>query len=146
MSNDFYRALKEKFRGSRERVKSRLRDTAPLRWGVLQARLLRGYGLSSRIKALFKKIARPFIRRCIIFIKARPSLRSKTIVLAHRLGMYHSIRTVYDRILGHGPITRGFPSSAKTPTLSVELSQLTPRAREIFAELKAAIKNQQESR
>jgi O-antigen chain-terminating methyltransferase len=114
------------------------RITAPLRWCELQASRLREQDFSARAKELIKKLVRLFARRFTAFIDGHPILRIRIVALAQRLGCHQSLRSVYWRLSG-----RRHPHSPNQPT---ELSQLTPRAQEIYAKLKAAMKNKQDSR
>ena len=123
------------------------RITAPLRWLGLQVRRMPDLGFLGRAKALIKKIAHPITRRCIAFIYARLTLKNRTVAIAQRLGVYQSLRTLYWRQSGHAngirlaAIERSVPISSQPG----ELPQLTPRAREIYLALQAAIKNRRNS-
>jgi O-antigen chain-terminating methyltransferase len=122
------------------------RITAPLRWWGLQVRRLREQGFRARTKVLIKKIAQSFFRQCFAFIAANPVLRNRAVVLAQRTGVYQSFRSVYRGLLDHGHPMRTSAGHPLMPNHPTELSQLTPRAQEIYAELKSAIKNKQDSR
>jgi O-antigen chain-terminating methyltransferase len=120
------------------------RITAPLRWCGLQAHRLREQGLLARTKVLIKKIARSFVHRGNAFFNAHPALKNRAVVLAQRLGVYQSLRSVYWRLSGHAHPMRASAGHADRPNLPNELSQLTPRAREVYAELTAAIENKKD--
>ena len=120
------------------------RITAPLRWCGLQARSFREQGLLARIKVLIKKIAWSFVHRGLTFFNAHPDLKDQAVVLAQRLGVYQSLRSVYCRLSGHAHLIRDSAGHADRPNLPNELSQLTPRAREVYAELTAAIENKKD--
>ena len=108
------------------------RITAPLRWITSQARALRAIRL--------KAGAKPLLRHSARFVMARGWLSTvANAILAH----YPSLRTRLRRVI-HEPI--GAMSTACAP-LAVELAQLSPRARRIYAELKAkSEQHQKESR
>jgi O-antigen chain-terminating methyltransferase len=107
------------------------RITAPLRWCGLQARRLREQGLWTRTQARIKKIARPFVRRCITFVDAHPALRKWAVVPARRAG--------------DDPIAAATSHASRSNQPS-DPPQLTPRARAIDAELKANIENKRDAR
>jgi len=112
--------------------------TAHVRWFGTQVRLLRQYGFRSRSKALAKKLSKPLVRRVLFYISTKPSLRFKCVIVAEKFGLYRPLRTIYHRYVErhHAHIVE--------PTISESaygesLAHLTPRAREIYADLKAAI-------
>ena len=112
------------------------RITAPLRWPMHQLRLLRQYGLKARFKALVKKIA----RKAIQFASSRPWLKRWGITLAHKLGLYSRLQQLHWST-NHNAVNASSALSSNVPS---ELSQLTPRARQIHADLKAAIAQRRE--
>ena len=93
----------------------------------------------SRTKALIKKIARPIVRLCITFVTTHPALKNRIVTLANRLGFYQLLRSVYWRLSGRGHLLRPPAGHSHLPNQPNELPQLTPRARKIYADLKAAI-------
>ena len=97
----------------------------------------------SRTKALIKKIARPIVRLCITFVTTHPALKNRIVTLANRLGFYQLLRSVYWRLSGRGHFLRIASTRLYMSEQPGELTQLTPRAREIYADLKVAIKNEQ---
>jgi len=114
------------------------RITAPLRWLILQIRLLRQYGLFSRIKALIKKILGLLIGRGVAFMASHPGLRFRLIALLRKLGLYDALRLVYLRLSrSHRPKKAGGYEGPDN------LQDLTPLARRIYADLKNAIGKQQ---
>lgn len=117
------------------------RITAPLRWCGSQMRLFRERGFKGRAKGLIKTIARPLVRRSIALINARPDLRNRVAALAQRVGMYAFFRSIYWRFSVYENSMRASASRADMSNQTVELPQLTPRAREIYAQLRADIEN-----
>jgi len=114
------------------------RITSPLRWFGTQVRLLRQHGFRSRSMALAKKLSKPLIRRVFFYISTKPSLRFKCVNVAEKFGLYRPLRTIYHRYAErhHSHIVK--------PTISESaygesLAHLAPRARRIYADLKAAI-------
>jgi lipopolysaccharide biosynthesis glycosyltransferase len=115
------------------------RITAPLRWPMNQLRLLGQYGFKARLKSLIKKI----LSRVLPFIATRPKLKAWAVRLAYRLGVAEQIKPFAQTILQS--------RLSEVPTLSAGNSQeyqlideinLTPRARQIYNDLKLAIAQQ----
>ncbi len=115
------------------------RITAPLRWPGIQARLLRQYGLVVRLKMLAKKIIRPIARRGVAFLSARPELRLRCVTWAKRFGLYEPFRAFYSWVASPSMLGQSIVSD-------LTLTQLTPHARHIYADLKAAIEKNREAR
>ena len=123
------------------------RITAPLRWCGHQARLVRQQGLALRLKALVKKIVRQSVRCGAAFLTARPRLRLGCIALISGCRLYDSLQAFFSRCSAQqdsGNSPSGMEqSAASNPTVD----QLPPRARQIYADLKAAIeRRRKESR
>ena len=113
-----------------------IRITAPLRWAGTQARRLKAEGPKARSTAFIKKL----LRKATGFVTARPRLKRLVISVAERLGLAPRLRRMYwGATLNHLP-ANAVSSDQKLPT---ELSALTPRARQIYADLKAAIERHQ---
>jgi len=112
-----------------------------MKWFVSQAELLRQQGLSARFKAFVKKVARPVIKRSYNFLSARPALHHRFVVLAIRLGLYNSLRSIYLSPSVHHIST---PQITTHSNIAVEISekQLTPHARNIYNDLKSGISTQ----
>ena len=99
--------------------------TAPWRWAGNQIGFIHQDGLLMRIMTLIKKVARPFLRNTIVFIDSQRSFRSILIIIVRKLRIYGYLKTLYERIIiGSAPI---------------EVRHLTPNARRIYADLKAAM-------
>ena len=117
------------------------RWTAPLRWVFGQARRVKNEGLKSRIKAFIKKATRKINHELLL----RPSLRQKLIGVSRRLGIHASLKTLLRKAQGH-PASSTYLSFVKDGGLNQpNLENLSPRARQIYADLKKAVeeKNQQ---
>ncbi|MCE8014241.1 FkbM family methyltransferase [Halomonas daqingensis] len=117
------------------------RITAPLRWVAYQLRLLRKCGVKVRSIALIRKIGGSAVRRIFGFINARPTLRHKFVVLAHKLGAYNRLRKLYHRFQQSRDFNFPGSSTAQNYRVPSSLEQLTPRAREIYDELLSAIEH-----
>jgi len=109
-----------------------IRITAPLRWAGTQARRLQAEGPKARSTAFIKKL----FRKATGFVTARPRLKRLVIWVAQRLGLTPRLRRMYwSATLNHLPAN----AASSDQTLPTELSALTPRARQIYADLKTAI-------
>lgn len=88
-----------------------------------------------RGRALAKKIGKPVAKRSMAFVNSRPKLRQYIIGLCHRLGFYEKIRRLHRRLHGQSQVTP-FEAHFANPQSFADLS---PRARQFYADLKAAI-------
>lgn len=129
------------------------RLTAPLRWVRFQIGLLRSQGLASRLRSLFKKLARALLGRMFRWLETRPRLRRAGAALARRLGLDARLRSLYRhwwlpsmRAAGE-PVAAGVMANAdlsaprsaiegQTPAQGAPI--LSPRARQIKTWLDAA--------
>jgi O-antigen chain-terminating methyltransferase len=114
--------------------------TAIPRWCRHQARLMRQHGFSSRLRALVKKIVRPLAKRGDAFLRSRPKLRFRCVDLTQRLGLYDPLRSLYCRCLGRQGIENSPSVGGQGAVSHLTVDSLTPRARQIYAHLNAAIK------
>jgi len=116
------------------------RITAPLRWPVLQWRLLRQYGVKSRVKALCSRV----LRKLMPLVMARPTLRAWATRLAYRLGVAERLKFLVRSVVQSQPSTPARTSvSCSQEPQPLEMAHLSPRARRIYADLKTAIAKQQ---
>lgn len=107
------------------------RITAPLRWISFQFRLLHQNGPISRIKAVTKKV----LLRLMAFATGKPQLKRFATACARRLGLTNRLRQLY--LGAHSSTGNPYHKQA----IPHELSNLTPRAREIYQQLKQAIED-----
>lgn len=112
------------------------RITAPLRWSVRQSRLLRQHGAKARIKALIKKT----LRKLILSVMARPTIRSWATRLAYRLGVAERLKFLVRSVL-HSQQSGPSDRSSQVP-LALNHAHLSPSARQIYADLKEAVAQQ----
>lgn len=113
------------------------RITAPLRWAKMQFMRLRQEGLKARIKALIKKVLRQISHQ----LKHQSALRQRLIDLSLKWGFYDWLKALNLKVQTQGPgSTRHVSPPAHKPQ---SLNDLTPRAREIYADLKQGIQGQQ---
>lgn len=119
------------------------RITAPLRWPIHQWLLLRQHGPKSRAKALTKQV----LRKLLPAVVARPRLFSWAKHLTNTLGLTERlkpfVRSVF-KMHSH-PLVTSAPSSEvirKEASFLLNASpHLTPRARQIYTDLKTAIEH-----
>ena len=103
------------------------RITAPLRWTASAL-----YGLSP---GAMKAHATTLLRHAARYVIARPRLRNAALALLDRLP---SVKSRLSHIL----IGDALPQIAAAH-VPIDLAHLTPRARQIYADLKAAIEHRQ---
>lgn len=123
-------------------VSTSWRMTAPLRELSSQAGLLR-QGAPARIKAIVKKLILPLAKRIIAFLKLRPGLAGKLLNLSARMGLDAFLRSRYQNLTGHLVPTADPVHRVQPP--GVPLDHLTPRARSIYVDLKAAVQSKREA-
>jgi hypothetical protein len=110
------------------------RFTAPLRWFFGQAKRLKQEGFQSRVKAFVKKALRKINHELLL----RPTLRKKLIGASRRLGIHAALKSLLRKAQGYSV------SPINPPHLSREFDgtnfvRLSPRARQIYTDLKKAI-------
>jgi hypothetical protein len=89
-------------------------------------------------KALAKKLGKSMAQQVFSYISARPGLRYRCINAASKLGLYEPLRLMYRKFRGHRFAGHHHSPAAKS------LAHMTPRARRIYADLKAAIEKNKE--
>jgi multidrug efflux pump subunit AcrA (membrane-fusion protein) len=109
------------------------RITSPLRWIVKQVRMLRSAGLHSRFKALVKKT----LRKVNYELLRRPAFRLRLLRWSHKFGLYGWLKALQAKVQvdTNSIFIQG---DASTPT-QTNLEDLSPRAQQIYADLKDAI-------
>lgn len=115
--------------------------TMPLRWLGAQARHLKREGLAARTEALMKKLARSLLRGSTRYIDSRPGLRMRIVGLAHRFGIYQKLRVFYSRLSANKQSQLPDICTVVQSIQSDEdaFSHLTPRARQIYDQLKTMV-------
>jgi FkbM family methyltransferase len=115
------------------------RITAPLRWPVHQVHLLRQHGLNSRVRALAKKV----LKKLILLVIVRPKLLTFATRLVHRLGAADRLKPfVRSCLVTPSSAIENVGANYSTSVPSTDLANLSPRARQIYADLKVAIAQQ----
>jgi len=110
--------------------------TYPLRWFASQFRLFRTHGVKKRIKAAARKMGRPVLKISANFVNSKPLLRQQLIAVSKKTGTYEGIKKIQNRLQN---ITSEYP-----PIERRTHSHLTPRAQQIYDDLKAAIEKNKE--
>ena len=121
------------------------RVTAPLRWSVVQLRKVNAGGFWPGTKVVIKKAVRSFLLRCVMFIGARPVLKSRISILAKQLGFDELLRSIQRRLASRQNVVNAAPQPASFLNKSSKFSQLTPRQLAVYSDIKAAIKKNKES-
>lgn len=105
--------------------------TAPLRWISLQFGLLRTYGLLARVQAFIQKAIIPFLSILTTVVDRFPKIRQRIVALSIASGQQARLRKVYLRIKRAQP-------HAGTGDFIPSQKSLTPRAQQIYRDIKAA--------
>lgn len=111
------------------------RLTAPLRWVFGQVRRLKHEGLKSRVKAFVKKALRKINHELLL----RPSLRQKLIGVSRRLGIHAALKTLLRKAQGYRASSTYSPFVNDGGLNHRNLENLSPRARQIYADLKKVV-------
>jgi FkbM family methyltransferase len=111
------------------------RVTAPLRWAGLVVRDPFLQTLKQRSKLLLQHAA--------LYIDRRPVLKNAATKLLHR---FPSVKARLAQTIGQTAIQPSLLQSTQSLNRQVDLADLTPHARQIYADLKAAIERQQKER
>jgi FkbM family methyltransferase len=112
------------------------RITAPLRLAMHQARLLRQCGVKARFKVLIIKI----VRKPMQFAISRPRLKCWGVKFARTTNLYVRLMHFYSDM----NYKVFYTSPALGANVPSKLSQLSPRARRIYSDLKAAIEQHEQ--
>lgn len=89
-----------------------------------------------------QRFVKAVARKAVIFISRHPLLKSGMLLVIRRVGLHAVVRTVYARLV---VAASGADKSLGSP-FPLECSNLSPHARQIYAELKSAIKRSQKER
>ena len=111
---------------------------------MVQLRKLKPSGFWPGTKVAIKKTARPFLLRCVVFIGARPALKSRISILAKQLGFDELLRSIQRRLVGRQNVVNAALEPASFLNKASNFSQLTPRQLAVYSDVKAAIKKNKE--
>jgi lipopolysaccharide biosynthesis glycosyltransferase len=112
------------------------RITAPLRWPVHQLNLLRTYGFKQRAKAAVKKV----LRKVVHWLISRPKLKSLAKQVVNKFFMSERLKLFVRSLLNTPQQTSHQDSSQQ---ISEDSTVLTPRARQIYQDLKQAMQSRE---
>jgi O-antigen chain-terminating methyltransferase len=115
------------------------RITAPLRWPVLQARLLREHGFKRRSKDAVKRVLRTLVQ----FVVARPSVYHFSIKVANKFGVVERLKPLARKLLV-GQSVGAFPFVAvpqATQGSSALAIALNRHAERVYQDLKVVMFN-----
>ncbi len=117
-----------------------LRPTGLLYWFFTQVRRLRDEGLKSRIKAFIKKA----LRKINYELMLRPALRKSLLRWSYKLGLYERLKLLLAKAQGRPQW--GFASVQGFENSIQDFRGLSPRARQIYYNLKTVIEQQKGER
>lgn len=116
--------------------------TYPLRWFASQFRLFRMHGAKNRIKAAARKVAMPMLHKAVNFVNTRPWLRQRLVVIAQKIGIYDKIKSIYHRL--QHVSSEAHALGGRNERQLYQSTQLTPRALQIYHDLKTATEKNKE--
>lgn len=94
----------------------------------------------SRHKTLHRQFTVTALRRGLSFLKNHPDLRRCILAIIRRLGLYPLTCTIYARM---APASCRPDMRSPYGFIPTDIAHLPPRARHIYADLKAAIERRQ---
>lgn len=111
------------------------RLTAPLRWVFGQIKRQHNEGLTVRLKAFVIKILRKISHELLI----RPRLRKQLIIWSRRLGLDAFLKRMHAKahVFSNG-------MGANESSVAINLENLSPRAEQIYGDLKRAIEQKKQ--
>lgn len=85
----------------------------------------------TRSQVFFRRVAKALLRRALSFINRHPQTRTYLLALINRLGLSSIARNLYAQ--------SGIGFGGRRNVVPTDIAHLTPRARQIYADLKDAI-------
>lgn len=119
------------------------RITKPLRWTSIQGRLLREHGIKARAVACARRIGLSPLRKIARHLTVNSRLRQSLVAVAKKIGIYKKLRALYHRVQRIPGFRYAGVFFTQDRVVPASLEQLTPRARQIYADLKIAIERRQ---
>lgn len=120
------------------------RITAPLRWINHQKKLIHEQRLQARFKAFLKRAACTTIGSATSKIKKNHRIYNTLKTILINLGLYHHIRTLYLKNKSHHHSFELIERVKRQEPFIDSTSFLTPRAEQIYIDLKKSIQENQE--
>jgi len=121
------------------------RITAPLRWAMLQGRLMRQHGPRARATAFLRRAGSFAIRRTNAWVAKKPGRRERLASIARKAGVHQALRNLHRRLRGVAGPGGHSPTSDGPDPVPVELRSMTSRARRIHADLQSTIESRKRS-
>ena len=90
-----------------------------------------------KLRILLNRVVKSILRRGLSYVNSHPRLRQYAVALTQRLGLYSNARAFYSRLKG-APYRSG-----KGRLVGATSADITPRARQIYTDLKDAIEHRQ---
>jgi len=111
--------------------------TPPVRFVYRQIIRIKEQGFIGRVKFVSGNLLKIGGAKAVHFIEDHPGLYNTVLKWLHRLGLYEQARAFYRRVTHHN---QDAPSACPAPpVMDTGLEDLSPRAREIYLQLKEAI-------
>jgi hypothetical protein len=111
--------------------------TPPVRFVYRQIIRIKEQGFIGRVKFVSGNLLKIGGAKAVHFIEDHPGLYNTALKWIHRLGLYDQARAFYRRVTRHN---QDAPSACPAPpVMDTGLEDLSPRAREIYLQLKEAI-------
>jgi FkbM family methyltransferase len=111
--------------------------TPPVRFVYRQIIRIKEQGFIGRVKFVSNNLLKIGGAKAVHFIKDHPGLYNTALKWIHRLGLYEQARVFYRRVTRHNSDA---PSACPAPpVMDTGLEDLSPRAREIYLQLKEAV-------
>jgi O-antigen chain-terminating methyltransferase len=111
--------------------------TPPVRFVYRQIIRIKEQGFIDRVKFVGGNLLKLGVTHAFHFIKDHPGLYNTALKWLHRLGLYEPARAFYSRVTRHNSDA---PSACPAPpVMDTGLEDLSPRAHEIYLQLKEAV-------
>jgi acetyl/propionyl-CoA carboxylase alpha subunit len=110
--------------------------TPPVRFVYRQIIHIKEQGFIGRVKFVSNNLLKIGEAKAVHFIEDHPGLYNTALKWIHRLGLYALARAFYRRVTRH---SQNAPFTCPAPVTNIESEALSPRAREIYLQLKEAI-------
>jgi len=107
--------------------------TPPVRFVYRQIIRIKEQGFIGRVKFVSSNLLKIGGAKAVHFIEDHPGLYNTALKWIHRLGLYEQARAFYRRVTRHNSDA---PFTCPPPVTNIESEALSPRAREIYSQLK----------
>jgi len=107
--------------------------TPPVRFVYRQIIRIKEQGFIGRVKFVSSNLLKIGEAKAVHFIEDHPGLYNTALKWIHRLGLYEQARAFYRRVTRH---SQNAPFTCPPPVTNIESEALSPRAHEIYSQLK----------